>query len=174
MHFKLQYIARPSDIRGHTFKMHDPHFNVDLVLRDRPNDEKGYVAGDGVCEATCTRSMPRLETEVQESGLLSAKRGPVVGVFRELGGAIDRLLDVMRWRCGGGRPNPIRFYYGLLWSVDGSNWALVEDTIHGEIRLGMPVKKWTDGIARSVEQLAKDGHKETLGHELQREAIACN
>jgi hypothetical protein len=156
------------------FKVLDPHYHADLVLRERPKEEKGYLAGDGICEASCTRPVTeRLADEAREGGTLSAKKGVVTEVFEDLGAATDRALRIILWRRGGGgHPDPIRYFGGFFWSLDGADWKPVDDTVRLEIGLGIPFLKWSDALATSAKQLIQDGQFEPLAHELLREAIA--
>lgn len=179
MFFKTTYITRDFYYGDATeIKTSDPIKKIEVVLIKRPTggEPPPLEKNDGLIIATCDRILTeRLQQEAETSGVLSFKKEAVRQVYEEMYDCVIRTLRLLRWRTGSmGAPNPIRMgtvdYF--VWSVDGTNWKLVADSINAVLRFKIsqlgssPSTEDMDFIQRGIiENL-----NEPLGHELLREA----
>ena len=94
----------------------------------------------------------------------------VLPISKEFSDSIAHVVGLLRWRCGlEGPHDPIgNVSVGLLWSLDGSNWALLSDLLV-DLSLEIPV---TPSVQQcnEVADLLRQDIREPFGHQLFREA----
>jgi hypothetical protein len=161
-------------MEGNVLTVHDPEFDVDLNIRDRPTAEPNYAVGDHLCEASCMRQVsPRLYNEAQQNGVLSARKEAVAKANQDLFNAANRALRIVRWRRGyNTHHEPIRTTTLLHWSLDGSQWVEATDVLHGFITMGPGRWHWSEDMAHDILQLISQRESEPIGHDLYVEAAA--
>jgi hypothetical protein len=124
--------------------------------------------------AMCERNLSeRLNSEASSSGVLSIKKEAVRAVRDDMYDFIQRTLRLARWRTNSrGGPNPIRMATAnhFVWSVDGSDWKNVADSIFVKVTWSSPDPTWSKEDAEFIQTEIMKGTREPLGHELLREA----
>lgn len=178
MFFKMNYVTRDFYYGDTEIKTSDPLKNIEVVLKKRlaGSEPPAVEQYDGLIVAACERALSeRLQREAESTGILSINKEAVRQLSDEMFDRISRTLRLLRWRTGSmGAPNPIRMgtvdYF--VWSVDGTSWKLVADSINAVLRFKIsqlgsgPSSEDMDFIQKGIiENL-----NEPLGHELLREA----
>ena len=124
--------------------------------------------------ALCERKLTeRLHNEAVNSGVLSRNKEAVQKIFDDMNDAIQRAVRLARWKTDAiGGPNTIRTVNHFEWSVDGSNWKLVPDSIFATIgsTLTQLTRSWSSADAEFLQTELVKGTDEPLGHELLRES----
>lgn len=182
MRFKLSFITR--DFRFHDgtenfeIRASDPDKGIQVVYKERPKDgeQPPHEPNDGLIVATCERSLAEtLHNEAVSSGVLSRNKEAVQKIFDEMQDAIQRTVRLARWKTNAiGGPSTIRMgtqnYF--VWSVDGSHWKLVADSIFATIDFTLTQldRYWSSADAEFLQAELVKGTDEPLGHELLREA----
>lgn len=174
MHFRLSYITRNFLFGDAVISVSDPDKGVEVVLKQRADDGQPppFEKNNGLIVAVCERNLSeRLHKEAVTSGVLSLKKETVKYVFDDMSDFIQRTLRLARWRTNArGAPNPIRTGHGFMWSVDGSEWKMVADSISLRIKFGYSTRTWSKEDAEFLQTEILKGSSEPLGHELLREA----
>jgi hypothetical protein len=101
------------------------------------------------------------------------KREAVRQVHNDLHQIILHTLRLARWRANSSNSqlNPIQSATEFSWSLDGTEWKPVADTLSLNIKL-LPLAYWTNEAAEFVRTEVLGDLDEPLGHELLREAAA--
>jgi hypothetical protein len=176
MLFRLSYITKDFHLGDAEIKVSDLEKSIEVVYKQRPKDNEPppLEANDGLIVAVCERKLSeRLHSEALSSGILSRKKEAVGKVFDDMYDFIQRTLRLARWRTNiRGGPNPIRMgttnYF--VWSVDGSHWEMVSDSVSLKIKFLHGTNKWSKEDADFLQAEIVKGSSEPLGHELLREA----
>jgi hypothetical protein len=178
MLFRLSYITRDYLFGAAEITASDPDRGIQVVYKNRPKDgeQPPEEAYDGLIVATCERTLAeRLHNEAVSSGVLSRNKEAVHKIFDEMQDAIQRTVRLARWKTNAiGGPNTIRMgtpnYF--VWSVDGSNWKLVADSIFAAVgfTFNQLDRHWSSADADFLQAELVKGTDEPLGHELLREA----
>jgi hypothetical protein len=178
MYFKLSYITRDFFFVENTeIKTSDPNRGVNVVLKQRPNigtSSPPFEVNDGLIVATCERDLTqRLMSETIDSGVLSFKKQAVSQIFHDMYDCAIRTLRLVRWRINArGGPNPMRALppNHFEWSLNGSDWKPIADTMSLKIGFVRVSPIWTKEYADFVQTGLVQGINEPLAHELLREA----
>lgn len=176
MHFRLSYVTCDFAFADKQISVSDPDKKIEVVYRRRlPTDEPPpFEKDDGLIIATCERELTkRLHEEAIATGILSRNKEAVKTVYDEMYSLILRTLRLARWRTNSsGGPNPIRMgtvnYF--TWSLDGSEWKFVADSMSLRITMLPNPEGWTSEAEEFVRTEALGELDEPLGHELLREA----
>ena len=178
MLFRLSYVTRDYLFGAAEITALDPDRGIQVVYKNRPKDgeQPPYEAHDGLIVATCERPLAeRLHNAAVSSGVLSRNKEAVHKIFDEMQDAIQRTVRLARWKTNAtGGPNTIRMgtpkYF--VWSVDGSNWKLVADSIFAALgfTLNQLDRPWSSADAEFLQTEIRKGTDEPLGHELLRDA----
>ena len=149
-----------------------------LSIKNDPmdGDQPPYEGYDGLIVAVCERNLAeRLHNDAVNSRVLSRKKEAVQKIFDDMNDAIQRTVRLARWKTNAiGGPNTIRMrtvnYF--VWSVDGSTWKSVADsvTLTTGIDLTQIDRFWSRADAEFLQAELVKGTDEPLGHELLREA----
>ena len=143
MFFRLSYITRDYLFGDAEISASDTARGIQVVYKNRPKngEQPPYEAFDGLVVATCERSLAeRLHNEAVSSGVLSQKKEAIQKIFDEMQDTIQRTVRLARWKTNAiGGPYTIRMGTPnhFVWSVDGSDWKLVADSIFGALGLTM-------------------------------------
>jgi len=177
MRFKLSYITRDFHFGNAEIRVLDPGKGIEVVYKKRPSDgdQPPYEGYDGLIVAVCERSLTeRLRNEAVSSGFLSRNKGAVQKIFDDMNDAIRRTVRLVRWKTNAnGGPNTIRMgtvnYF--VWSVDGSTWKSVADSVFLTVGFQLnPNRIWSRADSEFLQAELVKGTDEPLGHELLREA----
>jgi hypothetical protein len=186
MRFRLSYITRDFLFQDGTsnfeIRVSNPDKGIEVVYKKRPKDGEqvphdggaGYEAYDGLIAAVCEVDLAeRLHNEAVSSGVLSRNREAVQKIFEDMNDAIQRTVRLVRWKTYAiGGPNTIRTQNYCEWSVDGSNWKFVADSLL--LTTGFSIiqldRHWSIADAEFLQAEFMKGTDEPLGHELLREA----
>ncbi len=176
MHFRLTYIARDFLFGDAEIRVSDSEKGVEVTYKQRPNDNQppAFEENDGLIVAVCERTLTeRLNSEAVASGVLSRNKEAVSKVFDDMTDTIQRTLRLARWRTNiRSGPNPIRSAIPnyFAWSVDGSDWKMVADSVSLKIKFLYSTHNWSKEDAEFLQSEIVKGSNEPLGHELLREA----
>jgi|HubBroStandDraft_3_1064219.scaffolds.fasta_scaffold764439_1 hypothetical protein len=103
----------------------------------------------------CVRSLSeRLHAEAVNSGVLSLKKEQVSRVRGDMYDSIQRTLRLARWRTNvRGGPNPIRMAMQnyFAWSVEGTEWKMVDDCVSLKLQLEQMDWTWTQEDAEFLQ-----------------------
>jgi hypothetical protein len=176
MLFRLSYITNDFNFGETEIKVSNPDKGIEIVYKKRPNDGElpAHVGSDGLIVATCHRALAdRLREEAINSGILSRNKEAVQKVFDDMVDAIQRTVRLARWKTNAiGGPDPIRMgtVNHFVWSVDGSNWKQVADSIFMKVELHQIDRTWSSSETDFLQAELVKGADEPLGHALLREA----
>lgn len=121
---------------------------------------------------------------LDDSGAIRPDRTPRTGLlpqpmqsflndsWRQLGEAIRRTVQVLRWRWArAGRNSVFAVRVGKsVWSFDGREWYPLPTDIHVEVLEGQSGLRLTQPVLEELEDLLEAGVVEPLPHQLHREA----
>lgn len=176
MHFRLSYITKDFLFDDTEITVSDQDKGIAIVYKKRPQNSEPppFEKNDGLIVAVCERNLTeRLHNEALSSGVLSRNKEAVLRVYEDMHDCIQRTLRLARWRTNiRSGPNPIRSgtpnYFA--WSVDGSDWKMVANSVFPKIRFLYSTHKWSKEDAEFLQTEIIKGSDEPLGHELLREA----
>lgn len=176
VYFRLTYITSNFLYGDVEIKVSDPERGMEIIYKQRPkdSDRPPYETNDGLIVALCQRSLSeRLYNETVSTGILSQKKEAVKQIFDDMTDFLQRTLRLARWRTNiQGGPNPIRSGVPdfFVWSVNGSNWKMVTDSISLRVKFLHSTRNWSKEDAGFLQTEILKGLNEPLAHELLREA----